>query len=96
MAMMELENPRHFKPSRLNLSTIQDYYDFRAVLNINVYKWLVQHHLPHSITITHCEWSNPDLPRWSNVWLTEFEREVRAFIEFDDPGHLLLFKLTWG
>jgi hypothetical protein len=92
----ELKLGEHYKPNRLNLSLTRDYLDFRAVLNIDVYRWLVQHHFPHSITITHCETSDPDRTRWTTYWLAAWERRIQCFIEFDDPSHLLLFKLTWG
>lgn len=96
MARMELETPRHYKPNLFNLAGPGDHHEFRPVLNIQVYRWLKAQRFPYSLTITHCESSNPDLPRWTTKWLMEFERTIRCYIEFDDPGHLLLFKLTWG
>lgn len=92
----QLEDPRHYRPSQLNLTTDGDHHRFRAVLNINVYRWLVQHHFPYSITIEHFETANPDLQPWTTPWFHEWERTIRCYIEFDDPGHLILFKLTWG
>lgn len=96
MPRYELKYDTHYVVNRLNLSFKSDYLGLRAIIRQPIRTWLRQHNFPHSITINHIESSDPDIRRYTTKWLMSFERRVECFIEFDDPGHLLLFKLTWG
>jgi hypothetical protein len=95
----ELRLNDHFTPNMWNLGwTREDHERLSIHLKKPIWQWLNQQRFPYSITIARYE-SAPELPTPGNhltVDMRDWERSFRAFIEFDCPSHLLLFKLTWS
>lgn len=95
----ELRLHDHFTPNMQNLGWTREDHDRLSVqLRKPIWLWLKQNRFPYGITIARWETAT-ELPTPVNartVDLSDWQRSFRAFIEFDDPSHLVLFKLTWS